>query len=153
MLADIRFDWTINRWNSFHAGYNTHSERRRLFSQDKSIPAFLPFQPSFHSSDRTQKFSHQNGLFRTMAQPKRLFPMRGTVPQPNHRFKLVSLRCSFNAQTTVPRPFLFSRRRLPVTVATVTLRNANFYKSKQVTLNLANSLWRTFPANGSREFK
>lgn len=153
MLADIRLDWTINRWNSFHAGYNTHSERRRLFSQDKSIPAFLPFQPSFHSSDRTQKFSHQNGLFRTMAQPKRLFPMRGTVPQANHRFKLVSLRCSFNAQTTVPRPFLFSRRRLPVTVATVTLRNANFYKSKLVTLNLANSLWRTFPANGSREFK
>ena len=44
MLADIRLDWTINRWNSFHAGYNTHSERRRLFSQDKSIPAFLSFQ-------------------------------------------------------------------------------------------------------------
>lgn len=96
-----------------------------------------PFQPSFHSSDRTQKFSHQNGLFRTMAQPKRLFPVCGTVPQPNHRFKLVSLRCSFNAQTTIPRPLLFSRRRFLVTVANVTLRNADFYK-----VNRSHLIWR-----------
>lgn len=137
MLADMRLDWTINRSNTFHASYNTPSERKGLYY------FFLrtsPFQPCFHSSDRTQKFSHQNGLFRTMAQPKSFFPKRGTKPQPNHCFKLVTLRCSFNVQTTVPRPFLFSRRRVPVTVANVTLRNANFYKSKQVTLNLANSL-------------
>lgn len=147
MLADIRLDWTINRWNSFHAGYNTHSERRGLFSQDKSIPAFLSFQRQDTKVQPSKWAVPDNGT------AQRLFPVCGTVPQPNHRFKLVSFRCSFNAQTTVPRPFLFRRRRLPVTVANVTLRNANFYKSKQVTLNLANSLWRTFPANGSREFK
>ena len=72
-----------------------------------------------------------------MAQPKRLFPVCGTVPQPNHRFKLVSLRCSFNAQTTIPRPLLFSRRRFLVTVANVTLRNADFYK-----VNRSRLIWR-----------
>ena len=137
MLADMRLDWTINRSNTFHASYNTHSERKGLYY---FFVRASTFQPCFRSSDRTQKFSHQNGLFRTMAQHKSFFPMRGTVPQPNHCFKLVTLRCSFNVQTTVPRPFLFSRRRVPVTVANVTLRNANFYKSKQVTLNLANLL-------------
>ena len=50
---------------------------------------------------------------------------------------LFLLRCSFNAQTTIPRPLLFSRRRFLVTVANVTLRNADFYK-----VNRSRLIWR-----------
>ena len=96
-----------------------------------------PFQPSFHSSDRTQKFSHQNGLFRTMAQPRGFFQCVEQCLNQIIVLNLFLLRCSFNAQTTIPRPLLFSRRRFLVTVANVTLRNADFYK-----VNRSRLIWR-----------
>lgn len=145
MLADMRLDWTIYRSNTFHASYITHSERKRLHC---FFPALLSFQRQDTKVQPSKWAIPDYGTAQEF-----FFPMCGTVPQPNNCFKLVTFRCSFNVQTTVPRPFLLSRRRVPVTVANVTLPNANFYKSKLVSLNLANSLRRTFPANGSREFK